>query len=225
MFFFRCCLRLLGAGSFLSRGARTLLLAAFEVAVEAAAEADFVFDAGEEDDDEEVPAAATAPCGRGLAVCSAAFGRRCRCQRLRTAFSDRYPPSCSAFVAHATGPWRCTSFRSLVSSALVHPAVAALPRAGPARELARLAVPVAPRPVAPFAGGFFGGRPGLRRGAEGRLRLLADDDGSFGGRPGFRGRGRPWPLAASFAKSSSSLPSIFVTFPAYLRNAERATVE
>ena len=52
-----------------------------------------------------VEARATARGGPSFVEAAVApSGRRYMCQRLRTAFSERFPPSCFAFVAHATAP-------------------------------------------------------------------------------------------------------------------------
>lgn len=124
------------------------------------------------------------------------------CQRLRTAFSVRWPPICLTFVAHLHAPYRSTSLRSFASSALVQPDAVLLD--APGREgLAPTAVRWLLRTLRvfllamPSAFGFF-------------------STASFGGRPGFLGGGSRSPLAFSLARNWSSVRAILSELPAYL---------
>lgn len=138
-----------------------------------------------------------------------ASGRRYMCQRLRTAFSDRRPPSCLALVAHMHAPCRCTSLRSIASSALLQPdamllttpdeaAAVAVWESLRALELALLAVASA----------------GFR--TRSSLRVL---------RPGFPGGGKPPSLAASFIRNCASAPAILSELPAYLDTTTLFTLQ
>ena len=132
------------------------------------------------------------------------------CQRLRTAFSVRWPPSCLTLVAHLHAPYRSTSLRSFASSALVQPD-AALPVAPDCEALAPTALRSLLRTlwvvllVVPSAFGFF-------------------STASFGGRPGFLGGGSRSPLAFSLARNWSSVRAILSELPAYLTHIQAGCV-